>query len=258
MVAPFFMSGCLLLFLFFLWSCKEDSNPQKSQDPWRLHSSTRDDDQEYFVDWNHDGSPERLGTVFLGAGAQSHFNIVLSDGKTGNEIFCTYAFNSPRFGYFQKVDGASILFVKVLGNLKEVLDSPLDAITWPAPVESSTAVALCYSYYRLLEFREGRFMDASGDYPGLLWWLIKENEFYAFEDASELTDEIVEIKIVELLYFQIRTGVSVSSDLLRRDLPIQSGISQEKILQRMEQLAENKSHLAQYFALEKQALLANQ
>jgi len=178
-------------------SLRGDQNGETEQ--WIITESTWENEREFTYDWNGDGYAETLGTVFLSAGAQSHYDIVLSDGRSGDEIYRGYAFNGPSYGICTQGDDSPVIFIRVLGDLKAVLDSPLDSISYPAPPsEAATALTLCDSYDRLITYRDGSYIDVSGEYPRLLWLIMAETIRHASEDLGTY-DDLTEIRIIELL-----------------------------------------------------------
>ncbi|MFH2044814.1 MAG: hypothetical protein ABIK92_06690 [Pseudomonadota bacterium] len=228
---------------------KELNSPNK-QGGWIIQEYNWENKQDYIYDWNDDSHPEALGVEFRGAGAQTHWNLVLKDGKTGNYIYKAYTFNCPHYGVFEKKGEAPIIFFRVLGNLKEVLTSDKESDIYPSPYpQLSTATYCCSSYYRLITYLDGSFQDVSSQYPNLLWQVTVK-----FSDSVGQNDEVDELWAVELLYYQTRTGMVIPDAWLNS--VISTDFVRKKILSLIAHFQKNEDILVSFFQLEKNSLLS--
>ena len=197
------------------------------QTEWVIREYTWENNQNYKHDWNRDGYPEILGVEFRGAGAQIHYNLVLRDGRTEKYIYKSYTFNCPHYGVFEKKGESPIIFVRVLGDLKAVLAFQSAPVTYPAPYsDESTAIACCFCYYRLMAYRDRVFKDVSSEHSRLLWRLISRDiagSAYIGRDTK-----LTEIAVIDLLYYQVRTGRSIPAESI--DETLSGKFSSAKIL----------------------------
>ena len=150
-----------------------------------------------------------------------------------------------------------MIFNTVLGNLRAVIDAPLDSIPCPAPSpDAPTVTFTCFSYHRLITYRNSSYTDVSGEHPGLLWRLMAEHSFksnskYLGTDDKDLT----EFCMLSLLYYQVRTGLSIPAEWLDAAMSSECKYSPDEILGMMRKYDPKRKHLERFFALEKQSLL---
>lgn len=225
---------------------------------WEVREIGNHDLEKFTHDWDGDGHNETLQAEFLGAGAQSHYDIVLTDGRTGAEIYRGYAFNVPRFGICTWEDAPSpVIFIKVLADLNAIVECAPDKVPYPAPdAHAGTATLLCYSYYRLISFRDGSWADVSGEYPGILWAYTSEGSLGGLDDYDrDDPDELVAIRLAELAYYKVRTGRPVGRDRLQRELSGADDGTIDLILAEVERLSAGDGNLAKFWKLERQAVI---
>jgi len=273
-LVPFVLIFSLLLCVFFWLPQETDQSPTSkantesgehlyeriaaASEEWGITEFTWEDSDGFTYDWNGDGHPETLDSEFLGAGAQGHSNIVLQDGKSGKDIYSGYAFSDPFYGVFTRKDTTPVIFITVLGNLRAVIDAPLDSIPCPAPSPDALTVSFtCFSYHRLITYRNGSYTDVSGEHPGLLWRLMAEHSFktnskYLGADDKDLT----EFCLLSLLYYQVRTGVSIPAEWLDAAMSSECKYSVNEILAMMREYNPKRDRLEEFFRLEKQSLPA--
>jgi hypothetical protein len=222
------------------------------QTEWVIREYTWENKQNYKHDWNRDGYPEILGVEFRGAGAQIHYNLVLRDGRTEKYIYKSYTFNCPHYGVFEKKGESPIIFVMVLGDLKEVLTSDKKSVIYPAPhPQYATAIVCCCNYYRLIAYRDGRFKDVSFEYPNLLWQLTASHCARVGQD-----DELDQLWAVELLYYQTRTGLVIPNEWL--NAATFGELARKKMLSLIAHFQRNEDRFDRFFQMEKTSLLSGQ
>jgi hypothetical protein len=228
-----------------------------SENGWTIACSSWRDEKSFSHDWDGDGFPETLESEFLGAAAQSHHDIVLKDGRTGKDIYRRYAFNGPGFGICSRKGEPSLMFIDSLADLQAVIDAPPDEVPYPASYSGAgTAVALLFSYTRLIAYRGGSYVDVSGEHPELLWHFMSGNvNCIASHGSLGRDEEMTDLFFGLLAYYQVRTGRPGPRDWLYRTCSCTDRMTATDMLAEIERLSDADGNLARFWKLEKRAIM---